>query len=258
MNAAGPPVNPMELGGRLFLVTGASSGIGREVATVFSNLNARVVLVGRDEARLNQTASLLKGSGHQTESFDLANTAAVPGWLRSVIDKAGPLDGIVHAAGIQSIIPVRWVSPEKLDLIIRTNVYSAVMLSRGFCEKRCHSGNASITFISSIATLTGRSGAAIYACSKAALIGLMKALAVELAPERIRVNCVLPGFVRSEMLAQVGQAMLPDQLKSIEKMHLLGWGAVSDAANAVAYLASDAACWVTGSAMVVDGGYTAQ
>jgi NAD(P)-dependent dehydrogenase (short-subunit alcohol dehydrogenase family) len=257
MAAADSPISPLDLSGRVFLVTGASSGIGREVAILLSKLNARAVLAGRDEERLHQTLCSLKGSGHQIAPFDLVNTAAIPDWVRSIAATAGPLDGVIHAAGISFTLPARYISAEKLDLTMRTNVYSAVMLARGFCHKSCHSSTASITFISSVTALAGNSGISVYACSKAALLGLTKSLAVELAPERIRVNCVLPGYVRSEMMAKVEDMLLPDQASSIERMHLLGLGAPSDVANAIVYLVSDAGRWVTGSTLVVDGGYTA-
>ncbi len=248
---------PADLSGSTVLVTGASSGIGRETAAVLSSLNARIVLTGRRRERLEETLSLLSGQGHRVETFDLSQVEGIPKWLRSVTDQVGPLKGLIHAAGKQLTSPIRVVNQAAAADLLATNLQSAIMLMRGFSQKVCHAPESSVVFISSITGLVGRSGASVYSASKAALIGLARSLAVELAPERIRVNCIAPAFVRTEMLTQLEQWLTPEQYAALEKSHPLGFGTPRDVANAAAFLVSEMARWITGTTLVVDGGYSA-
>jgi len=133
------------------------------------------------------------------------------------------------------------------------------MLARAFRQKGCFvKGAGAIVFLSSVAGLTGEPGIAAYAASKAAVIGITKALAMELLREGIRVNAIAAGMVRSEMTERILQALSPEQISSIEAQHPMGFGTAGDVANGVAYLVSDAARWVTGTTLVIDGGYTAR
>jgi 3-oxoacyl-[acyl-carrier protein] reductase len=248
----------MSLKGSTVLVTGASSGIGRETAVLLSSLNARLVLVGRDRERLGQTLSDLSGEGHIIAPFDLALTEEIRQWFASLASDLGPMNGLVHAAGKQLTMPVRFVTPQATDELLRTNLSSAIMLSRAFCQKHCHTATSSVVFISSVVGLVGRSDASVYGASKAALIGLSKSLAIELAPERIRVNCVAPAFVQTELLDEVREMMTQDQYKALEDLHPLGFGTARDIANAVVFLLADTGRWITGSTLVVDGGYSAR
>jgi NAD(P)-dependent dehydrogenase (short-subunit alcohol dehydrogenase family) len=248
----------MSLTGSTVLVTGASRGIGRETAVLLSSLNARVVLVGRNRELLGQTLSSLSGEGHRVAAFDLARTEEIPQWFQSLASDMGPMNGLVHAAGKQFTMPVRFVTPQKTDELLRNNLSSAIMLVRAFCQKNCHAATSSLVFISSVVGLAGRPGISVYSASKAALIGLTKSLAVELAPERIRVNCIAPAFVQTEMLDEMRETLTPEQFKALEELHLLGFGTARDIANAVAFLLADTGRWITGSTLVVDGGYLAR
>src|ERR1039458_3448625 len=249
---------PMSLTRSTILVTGASSGIGRETAILLSSLNARVVLVGRNRERLGQTLSGLSGEGHRIAEFDLGRTEEIPQWFRSLASDMGPINGLVHAAGKQLTMPVRFVTSQATDELLRTNLSSAIMLVRAFCQKNCHTATSSVVFISSVVGLVGRSGTAVYSASKAALIGLSKSLAVELAPERIRVNCIAPAFVQTKLLDEVRETLTPEQFMALEELHPLGFGTARDIANAVAFLLAGTARWITGSTLVVDGGYSAR
>ena len=248
----------MNLRGSTVLVTGASSGIGRETAVLLSSLNARVVLVGRDQERLGQALSGLSGEGHRVAAFDLARTEDIPQWFRSLASDIGPMNGLVHAAGKQLTMPVRFVTPQATDELLRTNLSSAIMLVRAFCQRNCHTASSSVVFISSVVGLVGRPATSVYSASKAALIGLSKSLAVELAPERIRVNCIAPAFVQTRMLDVLRETLPPEQYRALEGLHPLGFGTARDIANAVAFLLADTGRWITGSTLVVDGGYSAR
>lgn len=250
--------NPLNLTCRTFLVTGASSGIGRETASLLSELGARIVLVGRSQERLDETVHNLSGSGHRAEVFDLSQTEQISGWIKSLCATVGPLNGLVHCAGIQSTMPLRVLSPEVFEVAYRINVIAAAMLAKGFRQKGCCTPGGSIVLLSSVRGLVGEVAVSAYSSSKAAVLGLTRSLAVELARETIRVNCVVPGVVKTEMTEQVFSSLTPDQVSSIESMHPLGFGKPRDVAHAIAFLLADTASWITGSSLVVDGGYTAR
>jgi NAD(P)-dependent dehydrogenase (short-subunit alcohol dehydrogenase family) len=252
------PGCPLDLSGSTVLVTGASSGIGREIAVLLSSLNATIVLTGRDQGRLEQTFSTLSGSGHRIEVFDLAAIDRIPEWFREFTANTGPLHGLVHAAGKQMTSPIRGLTSQALDDLMRTNLYSAVMLVRGFCQKKCSTAGSSIVFLSSVMGIVGKPAISVYGASKAALMGLTRSLALELARDRIRVNCVAPAFVQTEMLDQLRDTLPPEQFEAIENAHPLGFGTVRDVANAVAFLVAGTGRWITGSTLVVDGGYSIQ
>ena len=251
-------VNPLELSGRTILVTGASSGIGRETACLLSRLGARVVLAGRSPERLTETLRLLDGENHQIETFDLSAVDEICGWLKQIAASAGPLNGLVHSAGVHSLRPLRLLRPEILEDVMRVNFSAAVGLARGYCQKGVCAPAGSIVFLSSAAALKGQAGIGAYAASKGALISAARALAVELAPERIRVNCIAPGIVASEMGQTLLSRVSPEQASALEAAHLLGFGSTRDIAHAIAFLLADTGRWITGSLLVVDGGYTAQ
>lgn len=249
---------PLDLTDRCVLVTGASSGIGRETAILLSQLNARLVLLGRSEDRLRQTLDSMQGSGHLISAFDLSAADGIPGRMKSLAERTGPFDALVHAAGKQLTVPVRLLSPGALNELLDTNLRSALMLTRGFCQKGCRKPGGSIVYVSSVMGLLGKAGLSVYGATKAALIGMTKSLAVELAPERIRVNCVAPAFVQTEMLAQVREMLSDEMFAALEAAHPLGFGTPRDVANAIAFLVADTGRWITGSTLVVDGGYSAQ
>ena len=139
---------------------------------------------------------------------------------------------------------------------MRVNFTTAVMLVKAFRQKGCCSRGSSVVLLSSVAGLTGRPAISIYAASKAALIGFSKAAALELAPEGIRVNCVAPGYVATEMWGDVSETLTGEQFEAIRAMHPLGIGNPRDVAYPIAFLLAETGRWITGTTLVVDGGYT--
>lgn len=250
-------MNPLDLTGKTILVTGASSGIGRETAHVISQLGGRVILVGRNEGRLAETLDSLDGAGHRIEPFDLSSTDEIPRWLKDLSALCGQLDGLVHSAGIHQLRPLRVLTSEGLNDVMRTNLDAAVSLAKGFRRKGVRGPAGSIVLLSSVMSLVGQTGVIAYAASKGAINAVTRALAVELAPEHIRVNCVAPGYVETEMSAALSSSMTQEQRSAIESMHLLGVGKPRDVAFAIAFLLAETARWITGTVLVVDGGYTA-
>lgn len=250
-------VNPLDCTGKTILVTGASSGIGREISVLLSQLGARIILVGRNNGRLEETATLLSGKGHVTALRDLSDVETIPEWLKELASKIGRFSGLVHSAGMQITCPLRATSARQFEEVMRVNVTAAFSLAKGFRQKGVCVPPASIVFLASVMAVASRPGLSAYSASKGALSSLTKPLALELAREGIRVNCLAPAMVRTEMMESVFQNMSPEQFTLAEQMHPLGIGMPRDVANAAAFLLAETSRWITGTTLVVDGGYTA-
>lgn len=253
----GHPFRPGCFAGKTVVVTGASSGIGRETAILLSELGAKVVLVGRSLQKLSETSAAMSGTGHLIEPFDFSADADVNGWLKQVAEKAGAVDGLVHAAGIFAGIPLRVLETQEITKVLDVNVKSAVLLAKAFRQPKVHCNSSAIVFISSVMGLIGQPGVSAYAASKGAIISFTKSCALELLRDGIRVNCVAPGFVATEMTKQWQSSLTDEMCRKISERHPMGVGNPLDVACACVYLLSPAARWITGTTMVVDGGYTA-
>ncbi len=251
-------LNPMDLSERKILITGASSGIGRETAILLSKLGAKIILSGRNIDKLNETLSLLSGDAHVIKPFDLTLVDQIWEWLKKISEDIGPLNGLVHSAGMQIMKPLRVLREKDIEELLKVNLSSSVALISAFRQKDVCSENSSIVLMSSVMGLVGQPAISIYAASKAGVIGLTKSAALELTKQKIRVNCVAPGHVWTRMAGEVKDLISDEQYQKIEAMHPLGIGYPIDVALSVAFLLSDASRWITGTVLVVDGGYTAQ
>ena len=249
--------NPFTLENKTILVTGASSGIGRQCAIDCSKMGAKVVLLARNEERLNETLSLMEGEGHLTVAQDLTDFGALPQLVKDIVGKVGPLDGALHCAGISNTEPLKLVGVERLEEFFRANVFGAIELTREICKlKNVNKEGASIVFFSSVMGVVGESCKSTYSLTKGALISGMRSLAVEYAKKNIRFNCVSPGVIETPINANQAYMKNPELRAQFEAKHLLGFGHCSDISNACIYLLSDASRWVTGQNLIVDGGYT--
>jgi len=246
-----------DFAGHRILITGAGSGFGRATAVLLSRLGAQIVLAGRSAGKLEQTLGQLEGAGHEAAPFDLSQCSDTPAWLKKLSESGGPFNGIAHFAGMHSARPLRMLDAAHFDEVMRTNAGSAMALARAFRQKGCNAPPASLVLTASVAALTGAAGVAAYSASKGAIVSLTRSLALELAREGLRVNCLAPGFVLTEMTAGLKEKLPPDQFAAIEAMHPLGLGTPEDIAAAAAFLLSASSRWITGTTLVVDGGYTA-
>ena len=249
--------NPMALDGRTVLVSGASSGLGRAISILVSKLGGRVILVARNAERLSETLALMDGEGHRVESFDLNELEEIPRWMKQLSSEAGPLGGLVHSAGLHATLPLRVLKPSRLDELMKVNVSAAMALAKGFRQRNVRAEQGSVVFLASVAALAGSAGNAGYSATKGALVSMCRSLAMELAPEQIRVNCLAPGWVPTELAEKAGEKLEDTQLQAISDMHPLGLGRPEDVANAAAFLLAETGRWVTGQTLVIDGGYTA-
>lgn len=237
------------------LVTGASSGIGRATAILISELGGKVIAVGREESTLKKTMDQLTGEGHQLNVFDLAEAELIPKWMQEIASQ-GRLDGLVHMAGIHGAKPLRVSDVDFVNNLMAINVGSAMQLARGFRHKKVRAATSSIVFASSIAAMIGEPGISAYSATKGAIISISQSLASELCGEGIRVNCISPSFVKTEFTKEFFSNLTSDQLAALESKHPLGFGEPEDVAPLIAFLISDSSRWMTGSNVVIDGGYS--
>ena len=252
-------MNPFSLEGKTILITGASSGIGAQCAIDCSKMGAKVVLVARNEQRLSETLSMMEGEGHLSVSIDLTNFSELKDRVKSIVGQVGPIDGLVKCAGISTTLPFKLMNAEKMDEFFHANVFSAIELTRHFCQMgNVNNSGASIVFLSSIMALAGENGKSLYSMTKGALLSAVRSLACEYARRNIRFNCISPGAILTPINQDLPHMKNPEARAALEAKHLLGLGRTTDISNACIYLLSDASRWVTGQNLVVDGGYTAR
>lgn len=247
--------NPFSLEGKTILVTGASSGIGRQCAIDCSKMGAKVIAVGRDQERLGRVVDEMGGSGF-SYSFDLNDLDGIKGLISAIIDKFGKLDGFIHAAGVEVTNPVKLSKPEEFESLYRVNCLSAFEIVKNLCGIKTFNKGGSIVFISSISGVIARKGLCAYAASKGALMSSARVIALEMAPREVRVNTISPGTILTPMMQKALDTMNEDDRRKRIDGFPLGLGKTSDISNACIYLLSDASRWVTGQNLIVDGGYT--
>lgn len=249
--------NPFSLEGKTILVTGASSGIGRQCAIDCSKMGARIIAIGRNQERLDNVKAEMEGEGtNACYSFDLQNLGGIKDLVAGIVAEYGKLDGFIHAAGIEVTNPVKLTSVDDYESLYRVNCLSAFEIVKNLCGIKTFNKGGSIVLISSISGLIARKGLSAYAASKGALMSAARVMAMEMAPREVRVNTVSPGTILTPMM-QIALDTLSeeDRQKRIDGFPL-GLGRTTDISNACIYLMSDASRWVTGQNLVVDGGYT--
>ena len=244
--------NPYSLEGKTILVTGASSGIGKATAIECSKLGARVIITGRDEARLQQTLSSLEGEGHVVIAAGLGEDDGI----RFLVERVPVLNGIVHAAGISDTVLFQFLKKERLENIFNINFFAPVVLSQLLLKKKLLRKGGSIVFLSSIdGPITAHIGNSMYSATKGALSAMMRNMSIELASKGIRVNAVLPGMTETSLI--YNDDITQEQLnKDMELYPLKRYADPREIAWAIIYLLSDASTFTIGANLVVDGGFT--
>lgn len=250
----GVTYNPFSLEGKTILVTGASSGIGKETAISCSRMGARLIITARNEERLKDTFNQLEGDGNAMILADLTRQADI----EMLVSQVGKIDGLVLCAGKGLTLPVLFSTREKFDDVFGINFFSPIEILRLLVKKKKLSNSSSVVIVVSVGG-TGRwsLGNAVYDSSKAALSSMVHSFALELAPKGIRVNGLNPGMVETPLIhnGTLTQEQL-DEDKARYPLKRYGWP--EDIANGAIYLLSDASSWVTGHSLVIDGGITAK
>lgn len=241
--------NPFSLSGKQILVTGASSGIGKGIALACAKMGATVIVTGRNAERLNETLCLMPASDHKAISADLTKAEDID----RLVDSLPKLDGFVQCAGVGSRVACKDVTQETIDHTMNANFEAPVLLQSAILRKKKMNKAASIVYIASIAAWSPSMGNGIYSASKGAIISYAQCLAQELAPRLIRVNCICPAMVWTDLVLQEG--VTREDLREDEKRYpLKRYGTPEDIANLAIYLLSDASSWVTGSNIEITGG----
>ena len=243
--------NPYSLEGKTILVTGASSGIGRCTAIECSKMGARVVITGRNAERLKETLRQLQGDGHISINADMTRYEDI----ERLVNDVPALDGLSNNAGITKVVMVKHLKANDLKNIMNTNTISPILLTQLLVRQKKLNKNASIVFTSSLSgNYCVHYGESMYAASKGAISGFAKGAALDLSTSRIRVNCVCPGIVKTNIFSGV---LTEEELEAKQQFFpLKRFGEPSDVAYAIIFFLSDASCWVTGAELKIDGGYT--
>lgn len=241
--------NPFTLEGKTILVTGASSGIGKGIAIACSRMGANMIVTGRNEARLQSTLKELYGVEHSMIVADLTDAAS----RSNLVESVNKLDGIVYCAGIGQQLPCKMVAEEDVDSVMNANFKSSVLLQALLLSKKKVNKQASIVFMASRAAETPSVGNAVYSASKGAIISYAKCLALEVAPRQIRVNCICPAMVWTDLIYQGG--LTKEYFEEAQQSYpLKRYGQPEDIANLAIYLLSDASSWMTGTSIDITGG----
>ena len=245
----------MRFDGKVALITGASRGIGRAIAVDFARDGADVAIVGRDTAALEEVAAACTAARSDARVkrivADVADHAAVDRFVADTLADFGRIDFAVGNAGQSIDSLLMRLKPETIDTMLDVNLKSAFYLCMAVTKPMMKQRAGSIVLVSSIVGLSGNAGQAAYAASKAGLLGLAKSVAKELGSRNIRVNAVAPGLIETAMTGKMPEAAREQMLKQIS----LGRpGTPEDVSSVVTFLCSDAAAYVTGQTLVVDGG----
>lgn len=241
--------NPFSLNEKTVLVTGASSGIGKAIAQECAKMGAKLIITARNEERLKYTLQSLVGSGHQYIIADFSSDDGINDLVKSL----PILDGMVHCAGLIKRLPLKFVNESHLTEIMQTNFFAPALITQKIYKAKKIQQEGSVVFISSVATGFASFGNIMYMASKGAINSLSKGIAFELATQKIRVNCIEPGMI----VTNLTKAISDEELAEDVKRYPLGrFGKPEEIGYAAVYLLSNASKWITGSVIKIDGGLT--
>ena len=246
----------VDLSGQTALVTGASRGIGKAIALALGGAGAKVACIARNEEKLRETADAITSAGGTAVVYacDVTDSAAVEKVVEAVVEDWGQLDIVVNNAGITRDTLIPRMSDEEWDDVITTNLRSVFLFTRAATQAMMRRRTGRIINISSVSGIMGNPGQANYSASKAGIIGLTQTVAREIAGRKVTVNAICPGFIATEMTDALGPAIQDEVKKRVPVKRL---GEADEIADAVLYLASDSAAYLTGQVLTIDGGLTA-
>lgn len=252
-------MNQFSLENKIILITGASSGIGRSCSVECSKSGASLILIARNEEELQKTVSMLaQDTKVETIIADIAHGENLEELIAEKVSVLGKISGFIHCAGVEKTLPLKKHTPQLYHDIFAVNVIAGFEIAKILSLKKYKTETSSFVFISSVAGMVGEIGKAAYSSSKGAVISGARSMAMELSRSNVRVNSISPAMVNTPILETMFENIGEDAAEEILKKHPLGIGKPEDVANACIFLLSDAARWITGSNLVVDGGYSAQ
>ncbi|MBD5356162.1 MAG: SDR family oxidoreductase [Bacteroides sp.] len=252
--------NPLSIKGKVILVTGAASGIGRQCAIDFANAGADLILLDLNAEALKSVREECEATGRRCfiKGCDLTASSALPNIIDEAVSQIGPVNGLLHAAGIEKTLPFNKFTPADYEKIFAVNVVGAMTLVSILTKKKYRAASARYVLIASITAMVGRPGVNAYAASKGALVSSVKTLALELAPKGITINCISPGTILTPLMENMLKALSEEQRAERVAGFPLGLGRPSDISSTAIFLMSEGARWITGQNIVVDGGYTSR
>lgn len=240
---------PFNLTGKTILVTGASSGIGQAIAIMCAKMGASVVITGRNQNRLNSTLAQMGKYNHLAITADLTKDED----RNQLVSQLPNLDGVVQCAGVGSRIPCKMISRIDIEYVFEPNFFAPILLQSAILSQKKLNKAASVVFLASRAASSPSIGNAVYSASKGAIISYAKCLALELAPRQIRVNCICPAMIWTDLILKDG--LSKEDLESEQlKYPLKRFGKPEDVSNLAVYLLSDASSWMTGDTIDLSGG----
>ena len=241
--------NPYSLEGKTILITGAASGIGKATTIESSKLGAKIVLVDLNAEGIDAVMPQLEGAGHVSFAGNLCNEE----FLKLLAEQVPALDGVFICAGVSDTTPVKFITQDKIDRVFAVNVDAPIMMLKYLLGKKKINKGGSLVWMSSYGAEKVEPGLGIYAASKSAVNGIMRAYAKELVSRKIRSNSIMPMMIRTELLSTLKSISEEDWAKQ-EAMYPLGFGNPLDVAYAAIYLFSDVSRWITGTTIKMDGG----
>jgi NAD(P)-dependent dehydrogenase (short-subunit alcohol dehydrogenase family) len=248
-----------DLKNKTVLITGASCGIGKSAAIICSRLGADCILIGRNEERLKESFESLKDGNHCWFALDVTKNFELKGLVEDAVSKTNRISGFIHSADIEVFFPLEVTTLDHYEKIFAVNVIAGFELAKHIIKKKnFNADGGSLVFISSVMGSVGIPAKTAYCSSKGAITGGVKALALELASRRIRVNSISPAMVNTETAKALLAKINDEEKNEIMKFQPLGIGKPDDVAYSCAFLLSDSAKWITGINLKIDGGYTAQ
>lgn len=237
------------------ILTGATSGIGLETLKQLVEKKHTVYAIGRDFSKIDY---YIEDNKNQIKKyvFDFINVQDIEKLFSDFELDKEKFDGLIHCAGIEETMPLTLYDPDKIKQIFTVNVFAGIELLRHFTKKKFSIDGASVVFVSSVMGVLGQPGKIGYCSTKAAVLGMVKASALEFAKRKIRVNAVLPGVVNTPMTQNLFAQIDEENKKQIVAMHPLGLGEVSDVVPTILFLLSENSKWITGQNLIIDGGYS--
>ena len=248
--------NHFSLQHKTIFITGASSGIGKQACIECSAAGARIILNGRNEVKLKATFDLLPGNGHSIVCGDLSNAE----FIEKVCQNLPQIDGLVHAAGIMKLLPLKFIKPSFIDEIFNTNLRAPILLVSTLTRLKKINPHSSIVLISSInGAVIGSLANSVYGASKGGLQAFCKSSSLELAKNNVRINCIAPGMVETAGVAKISSVVSAESIENDKKKYPISrYGQPQDISSACLFLLASSSTWMTGTTLIIDGGYTAQ